>query len=71
MVNGEFQLFNEFWTPVIKVGQKISRLQPMVKHESGVRLGQIGFVSKEGWLVLRAKRGEEDGLAWLYPIKTS
>lgn len=70
MVNGEFQLFNEFWTPVIKSRNKIERLQPYVKHEAGLRLGQIGFVSKEGWLVLRARRGQEDGLAWLFPVKT-
>lgn len=33
----------------------------------GVSIGEILFVSPEGWLVVEGLRGKESGLVWLYP----
>ena len=36
--------------------------------DSSLELSEVAFVSPEGWFVVRAQRGEDGGLAWLYPI---
>jgi len=39
-----------------------------VIDDMSLELEDVGFVSPEGWIVCRAKRGKQDGLAWLFPI---
>jgi hypothetical protein len=60
----------EGYFPLVKIGGKARPLKDYVKKPADVDLGQVAFVSPDGWFVVGATRGEFGRcLVWLSPIK--
>lgn len=54
--------------PVLRQNGEIQKLGERVRGAEDINLGEVGFVSPEGWLVVRGTKKSKDGLIWLYRL---
>lgn len=55
--------------PLIRTATGYERLENHLVGSRDLELGKIVWADKSGWVITACKRGEQWGLAWLFPVK--